>query len=171
MHRSVVYPFFVMIVSLLAGCGGDSGDGPLLPLPGFGGDGIAYVVAIKGESEDVEIDSDLQDKLEAASQLIVLQDQEPASRAALRRRVAGDVEGLGSVLRAEGYYGGAVKPEIDAEADPVEIVLTIAPGARYSVVKYDIVFVGDHVGAEPLPPDDGDFGFVKGMPARGEGES
>ncbi|MEN8196105.1 MAG: hypothetical protein ABFS30_06280, partial [Pseudomonadota bacterium] len=158
---------FMAAVSMLAGCGGDNGDGPLLPLPGFGGDGIAYDVAIEGEGVD-EIDPDLHDKLEAASQLIVLQEQQPASRAALRRRVAGDVEGLGSVLRAEGYYGGAVRPETDPESGPGRIVLTISPGARYAVTKYDVVLVGSHADGETLPPDGGDFGFVEGIPARGE---
>jgi len=157
---------FVATVSLLAGCGGDNGDGSPLPLPGLTGEGIAYDVAIETQGEG-EAESDLHDKLEASSQLIALLKQLPASRAALRRRVAGDVEGLGSVLRAEGYYGGAVKPEIDMDTDPVEIVLAISPGTRYTVVEYNIVFVGSHADAAPLPPDD-DFGFVAGMPARGE---
>jgi len=163
MPRSVVNLLFVVAVSLLAGCGGDNGGGPQSSLSGFGGDGIAYDVSIEGE-----FDPDLRDKLEAASKLIVLEDQPPVSLAALRRRVAGDVEGLGSLLRAEGYYGGALKPETDQESDPVSVVLTISPGARYVVTKYDIVLVGDHADAEPMPPDDGGFGFVAGMPARGE---
>ena len=167
MRHFVVSLCFMIAVSLLAGCGGDNGDGPLLPLPGLGGDGITYDVLIEG-GDDGEIDPDLHEKLEAASQLIALQDQHPASPAALRRRVSGDVDGLGSVLRAEGYYGGVVKPETDPQSDPVEIVLTVSPGNRYAVVNYEIMFVGSHAEAEALPPVDGDSGFVAGMPARGE---
>jgi translocation and assembly module TamA len=163
MHRCVANLLFVATVLLLAGCGGENGGGQLSPLPGIGGDGIAYDVSIEGE-----IDPDLHDKLEAASQLIVLREQPPASLAALRRRVTGDVEGLASLLRAEGYYGGVVQPETDLESDPVRVILTISPGVRYAVTKYDVVLVGSHAGAEPKPPDDREFGFVEGMPARGE---
>jgi translocation and assembly module TamA len=154
---------FVAVVSMLAGCNGGNGDGPILPLFGLGGDGVAYDVSIEGE-----IDPSLRDKLEAASQLLALREEAPASRAALRRRVAGDVDALGSVLRAEGYYGGAVVAETDLEADPVEILLKAAPGVRYGITKYDTVFVGGPEGAEELPRDGRDFGFVDGMPARGE---
>jgi len=163
MHRFVANLLFVATVSLLAGCGRENGGGQLSPLPGIDGDGIAYDVSIEGE-----IDPDLHDKLEAASRLIVLREQPPASLAALRRRVAGDVEGLASLLRAEGYYGGVVKPETDLESDPVRVILTISPGVRYAVTKYDVVLVGSHAGAEPMPPDDREFGFVEGMSARGE---
>lgn len=163
MRSFVVLPLFLAAVLMLAGCGGDNGDGPILPLFGLGGDEVAYDVSIEGE-----IDSDLRDKLEAASQLMALRKEAPASRAALRRRVAGDVDALGSVLRAEGYYGGAVVAETDLEADPVGILLKAAPGVRYGITKYDTVFVGGPEGAEELPRDGRDFGFVDAMPARGE---
>lgn len=163
MHSLVIRLLFVAAVSMLAGCGGGNGDGLLLPLPGLGGNGVAYDISIEGE-----IDPGLRDKLEAGSQLIALRKQAPASRAALRRRVAGDVEGLGSVLRAEGYYGGVVAPKTDLDSDPVRIVLNISPGVRYGVTKYDIVFAGGQAGDEPPVLDPRDFGFVGGMPARGE---
>ncbi|MCK5622833.1 MAG: hypothetical protein KAJ11_11125, partial [Alphaproteobacteria bacterium] len=150
-------------VLMLAGCGGDNGDGPILPLFGLGGDGIAYDISIEGE-----IDSDLRDKLEAASQLMALRKEAPASRAALRRRVAGDVDALGSVLRAEGYYGAVAVAETDLDSDPVGIELKVTPGVRYGVTKYDTVFVGNSAGAEALVRDGRDFGFVDAMPARGE---
>ena len=163
MRSFVVRLLFLAAVLMLAGCGGDNGDGPILPLFGLGGDGIAYDVSIEGE-----IDSDLRDKLEAASQLMALRKEAPASRAALRRRTAGDVEALGSVLRAEGYYGAVAVAETDLDSDPVGIELKVTPGVRYGVTKYDTVFVGNSEGAEALVRDGRDFGFVDAMPARGE---
>ena len=163
MRNLFVFLFFAAPVLWLAGCGGENGNGLLSPLPGLGGDGDAYDISIEGE-----IEPELRDKLEAASQLIALRQQAPASRAALRRRVAGDVDGLGSVLRAEGYYGGGIVAETDPETDPVGILLKITPGVRYGITKYDIVLVGSHAGAEPLTPDAREFGVVDGMPARGE---
>ncbi len=162
MRSLIASLLLVATVSLLAGCGGENGEGLPLSLPGFGGDD-AYDFSIEGE-----IEPDLRDKLEAASQLMALNKQAPASRAALRRRVAGDVDSLGSVLRAEGYYGGRIEPETDTESDPVRIVLKIAPGARYGITKYEIVLVGDHAGDEPQLPDGREFGYAEGMPARGE---
>lgn len=163
MRSPVIHLLFVAAVSMLAGCGGDNGNGANLPLFGLGGDGVAYDVSIEGE-----IESGLRDKLEAASQLIAQRKEAPASRAALRQRVAGDVEALGSVLRAEGYYGAVVVAETDLDSDPVGIELEVTPGVRYGVKKYDIVFPGSPEGAEELPRDGHDFGFVDAMPARGE---
>lgn len=155
--------FFATAVLMLAGCGGNNGGDLLRQLRGAGGDGIAYDASIEGE-----IDSELRGALEAASQLMALRKELPVSRAALRRRVAGDVEGLGAVLRAESYYGGTVVAETDMDTDPVRVVLKVAPGIRYGLVKYDIVFPDGTDDLDELPRDGGDFGFVEGMPARGE---
>lgn len=163
MRSPVARLLFVAAVSMLAGCSGNNGDGPILPLFGLGGNGVAYDVSIEGE-----IDPGLRDKIEAASQLIALRKEAPASSAALRRRVAGDVDGLGSVLRAEGYYGGTIVAETDLEASPVGILLKVSPGVRYGITKYDIDFVGSPEGVEALLRDGHEFGFVDGMPARGE---
>ena len=103
MRDLVARVLFAAIVLMLAGCGGENGEGLLLPFPGLGGGEAAYDISIEGE-----IEPGLRDKLEASSQLIALRTQAPASCAALRRRIAGDIESLGSVLRAEGYYAGAV---------------------------------------------------------------
>lgn len=163
MRSKVLYLHFVATVLLLAGCGGENGNGSLLPILGLGGNGVAYDVSIEGE-----IDPGLRDKIEAASQLITLRKEAPASSGALRRRVAGDVDGLGSVLRAEGYYGGTIAAETDMEASPVGILLRVSPGVRYGITEYDIDFVGSPEGVEALLRDGREFGFVDGMPARGE---
>jgi len=159
MPRSVKTLFSLAIILLLSGCGGGNG-GLDLPLPGFGGDGIRYEVTFEGEA-----DPDLLDKLEESSQLITLRKEPPQSRAALRRRINGDIDGLRSVLRAEGYYGGGVEARTDEEVEPTQIVIAVKPGPRYRLTDYRINYVGD---GEALALDAADFGWTPGMPARGE---
>lgn len=159
MPRSVETLFSLAIILLLSGCGGGNG-GLDFPLPGFGGDGISYEVTFEGEA-----DPDLLDKLEESSQLITLRKEPPQSRAALRRRINSDMDGLSSVLRAEGYYGGVVEALTDEEADPTQIVIAVKPGPRYRLTDYRIDYVGD---GEALARDGADFGWTPGMPARGE---
>lgn len=134
---------------------------PPLPLPGFAG-GDAYDIAIEGE-----IQPELRGKLEAASQLVSLRRQEPASRAALRRRIAVDVDGLKSVLRAEGFYGSTVAAETDLEADPISIVLRVFPGHRYTLSAFDIILAADAQPDGMALPAAREFGYFPEMPARG----
>lgn len=162
MRRFLVIFLLVAAVLSLAGCGDKNGNGPLLALPALDG-AAAYDISLEGELEP-----DLRKKLEAASQLIALRKEAPASRAALRRRVAGDVEALSTVMRAEGYYGGTVVSETNLESDPLKIILRISPGARYVINRYEIDYVGNRAGTESLARIGRDFGFAERMPARGE---
>lgn len=162
MHRVVICLFFVAAVSLLAGCGGKNGNGLTLPLPGLGGgEGIRYDVTLEGGDAEPA----LRKKLEDSSQLIALRKEPPSSRAALRRRISGDVDGLRSVLRAEGYYGATVEARTEEEADPVRVIIAVEPGPRYRLTDYEIAYVGD---GRSLPRDGMAFGWKPGMPARGE---
>ena len=153
------FPVFFLALPLLSGCGNGNGDLGL-PLPGFGDGGIRYEVTIEGETDPV-----LHKKLEESSQLLTLAKEPPQSRAALRRRVNGDIEGLRSVLRAEGYYGGNIQAHTDEEADPTRIVIAVEQGPRYGLADYRIDY--SHAGDE-MPRDAAAFGWTAGMPARGE---
>lgn len=159
MPRSLETLIFPAVILLLSGCGADNIDLGL-PLPGFGGDGIGYEVKFEGE-----IDPGLREKLEESSQLVTLRKERPQSRAALRRRINGDLDGLRSVLRAEGYYGGGLEAATDEESDPVGITFAVTPGPRYRLTDYGIDYIGD---GGLLARDATAFGWMAGMPARGE---
>lgn len=152
-------PGFLVLLSLSA-CG--NGNGSLgLPLPGFGdSDGIAYDVDIEGDMAD-----GLRDKLEESSQLIALSGDLPPSKAALRRRVNHDLDGLRSVLRAEGYYAARIEANIEEESDPARVTISVEPGSRYEISGYEVLYTRE---ADSLPTDATEFGWNPGMAARGE---
>ncbi len=159
MANKAFYPFIFAAALFLTGCGAENG-GLDLPIPGFGGDGIRYEVAIEGD-----IEADLRKKLDDSSQLVTLLKERPQSKAALRRRINSDVDGLRAVLRAEGYYGGNLEARTDAEADPVSIKIAVTPGPRYGIVDYRIDYTDE---AGELAKDAKPFGWSPDMPARGE---
>ncbi len=146
---------------LLIGCSETNGFEKILPFPLGSGSGIAYTVSIEGD-----LPPELRSALEANSQLLLLKSEPPSSRAALRRRVAGDLDVLRSVLRAEGYYGGTVAAVTDEEAEPAAVRLSVSPGPLYRVRSFDISYAGDRADAEALPTLAGAFGFVPDMPGR-----
>ncbi|MBC7668261.1 MAG: outer membrane protein assembly factor [Gemmatimonadaceae bacterium] len=71
----------------------------------------------------------------------------PRSRSEARRRArdAGDV--VVAVLRAEGYYGYVVEPDV-SEADPPRAVLKIIPGPVFVIADPKLAWIG-------APPDEG----------------
>ena len=162
MQTSAARLFFFAIAALLSGCGEKNGLQEILPFPIWPGSGIGYAVSIDGE-----VEPELRKMLETNSQLFLLKNEPPTSRAALRRRVSADVDTLRSVLRAEGYYGGTVEAKIDEEAEPPVVRLTVSPGRQYRLQSFDIIYTGDRVDQQILPTDAAAFGFSPGMPARG----
>jgi translocation and assembly module TamA len=159
MASKAFYSLIFTTVLILSGCGAQNG-GLDLSLPGFGGDGLRYEVTIEGD-----IETGLRKKLEESSQLVALRKEPPQSNAALRRRVNGDVDGLRAVLRAEGYYSGALEARIDEELEPIRITITVTSGPRYRVADYRIEYIAE---ASGLPDDAEAFGWILDMPARGE---
>ncbi|UCH74166.1 MAG: outer membrane protein assembly factor [Rhodospirillales bacterium] len=161
MHRPLTGPALIAIILLFSGCG-DTGNGNNgLPFSfGFGG-ADAYVVLIEGD-----IAPDLRGTLEANSQLVQLRREPPASRAALRRRIAADMETLRAVLRAEGFYGGSVEATTDGDTEPPTVRLDVSPGKLYLLRSFEISYAGDRTGEETLPVDAVLFGFAPDMPGR-----
>jgi len=163
MQRSLTRLLCLLAAFLLSACGKTDGFEEILPFSiGGAGTGRAYAVSIEGE-----ITPDLRKLLEANSQLYALKDEAPTSEAALRRRIRADTDGLRSVLRSEGYYGGTVSATTDEQAQPLAVRLMISPGRQYRVGSFEISYTGDRVGEEGLPIDAAAFGFVPDMPARG----
>ncbi|MGE0713952.1 MAG: autotransporter assembly complex family protein [Alphaproteobacteria bacterium] len=110
-------------------------------------------------------EDDLAGTLKGVSQLIQKAKEPPASRAALARRAADDRERLTSALRALGYYAGTVETQIDRQAEPFAVTITVAPGPLYLISD---ITIAPPAGGPPLPPDLPPveaFGLALGAPA------
>ncbi|MDG4603044.1 MAG: autotransporter assembly complex protein TamA [Defluviicoccus sp.] len=101
---------------------------------------IPYEVRIEGE-----LPASLKALLEASSGLIANKDRPPASLAALRRRVADDVQRFNQVLQSEAYYDARIDTTTDTAVQPAQVTLRITPGPRFRLEAYEIVY-------EPGPP-------------------
>lgn len=125
-----------------------------LPAGRSGGDGMRLIVwllligflhpvaavaqAVPYRVELTGIEGDLRDKAEAASRLIQLADEPPASMVSLIRRAEGDIERIDEVLRSEGYYSGQVAFTMDEGARPVQIALTVESGPAFTLTRFDV---------------------------------
>lgn len=112
-------------------------------------------------------DAALRSTLEAASQLIELQNRPPPTPARLKLRVEEDLTRLNSVLRSEGYYDAVLRSEIDTDVSPVKVAIHIAAGTRYRLASHEVVYEGASPPPETLRPDSQQLGLVSDMPARG----
>jgi len=74
---------------------------------------VPYSVEITGVDDD-----QLEQDLEAVSQLVKLKDRPPASEAMLRRRAEDDLPRLKQVVEAAGYRAATVDYAIDQSTDP-----------------------------------------------------
>lgn len=101
---------------------------------------IPYVARIEGK-----LPGKLKALLEASSGLIANKDRPPASLAALRKRVADDVQRFNQVLQSEAYYDGRIDTTTDTAVQPAQVTLSITPGPRFRLETYEIVY-------EPGPP-------------------
>jgi translocation and assembly module TamA len=122
-------------------------------------DSIEYETKFVGATEE------MLDALRDASQLVALADKQPTSQGALRRRAKADLDRLAAVLRSEGYYEAALQYQIDTEAKPETVTVTIEPGEIYTLAAISLVTLqGGSV------PDIGDlvsssYGLLRGTPA------
>lgn len=117
---------------------------------------------------DVEIggaEGDLADKIGGVSRLIELKDRPPPSMIALQRRADDDRNRIGDLLRAEGYYDGAVDIAIDEAATPVKVRVAVTPGPVYTLKDVTIAYEGPPP-ATPLTL--ADLGLEPGRPARAQ---
>jgi translocation and assembly module TamA len=100
-----------------------------------------------------------------SSQLLRLEDRPPPTRNALLRRIESDVSTFTAVLASKGYYDPDIRFEVTGEAAPFKVDLSIAPGPRYTLAAYEIVYLG---GAPEAPlglPDVAESGLEIGEPA------
>ena len=88
-------------------------------------------------------DAALRDLLKQVSGLITRADQLPPSRRALERRAQDDEVDLRKVMESEGYYESSVHVRFDDEKDPIETVIIVDPGVRFTVDTFDIQFTDE----------------------------
>lgn len=84
-------------------------------------------------------DSALLSILEAASQLIELENRPPPTPARLNLRVEEDLKRLNSVLRSEGYYDATLRSEINTDETPAKVAIHIETGSRYLLSSHELV--------------------------------
>src|SRR5580700_1563472 len=84
-------------------------------------------------------DSDLADLLDKVSELKTLEDKPPASEEALRRRADRDLARLADAAHSLGYWDANFSYNVDAEADPAKVTVTVAPGPLYHVASVKVL--------------------------------
>ena len=100
-----------------------------------------------------------------SSQLIRLEDRPPPTRNALQRRIETDVSTFAAVMRSKGYYDPDIRFEITGEAAPYKVDLSIAPGPRYTLATFEIVYLGGAPDAPLGLPGVAESGLEIGEPA------
>ncbi|HSV28159.1 MAG TPA: autotransporter assembly complex family protein [Candidatus Omnitrophota bacterium] len=134
----------------------------LLPI-GAQAQGVPYRAEVLGIEGD-----GLRGRVEEASRLIQLADEEPASMVALTRRAEADIERVREVLRSEGYYAGKVAFEIDEGQTPVPVRLLVEPGPPFLLQSYEIETEVPPGSPGPQPVDPAALGLEIGTRARAE---
>ncbi|TVR82991.1 MAG: outer membrane protein assembly factor [Rhodospirillales bacterium] len=123
--------------------------------------GLDYTLTITGTE-----DPDLLRIFDGVSLLRELRDRPPRTFAGLLRRIEEDLDRFRTVLRSEGFYGGTVDFEVDDEADPIEVRITVSPGEPFGLTRYDVTYVSVNDVPPPTTPSLEDLGLSIGMRAR-----
>src|SRR4029077_20042440 len=83
-------------------------------------------------------DTDLADLLEKVSELKTLADKPPVSEEALRRRADRDLARLADAAHSLGYWDAGFSYDVDTEADPAKVTVTVTPGPLYHVASVKV---------------------------------
>lgn len=65
----------------------------------------------------------------------------PLTVKSLRQKARQNLPELLKALHARGYYGASIRVNVNAAAEPVEIIYTVQPGARYRVASRQIALM------------------------------
>ena len=109
-------------------------------------------------------DSDLADLLDKISELKTLEDKPPVSTEALRRRADRDLGRLADAAHSLGYWDAEFSYDIDTEADPTKVTVTVKTGLLYHVASVKVLGAD----GQPLsiPQDEKRLPLKPGDPAR-----
>src|SRR6266513_2428213 len=105
----------------------------LTPGPAVRAD-LNYRAEIAGAEED----SDLAGLLDKVSELKSLEEKPPASEEALRRRADRDLERLADAAHSLGYWDAEFSYDIDTDAEPAKVAVTVNPGPLYHVASVKV---------------------------------
>jgi len=105
----------------------------LVPGPGAYAD-LNYRTEITGAE-----DSELADLLNSVSELKTLEDKVPASEEALRRRADRDLGRLADAAHSLGYWDAEFSYDVNTEAEPVRVAVTVKPGPLYHVASVKVL--------------------------------
>src|SRR5215813_1928091 len=109
-------------------------------------------------------DSDLADLLEKVSELKTLEDKPPVSEEALRRRADRDLGRLADAAHSLGYWDAGFSYDVDTEADPAKVTVTVTPGPLYHVGSVKVL--GPDGQSLSIPQDEKRLPLKPGDPAR-----
>ena len=151
MKRLRILALALMILSPL-GVAAQNGEEPAP-------EGVPYTAEISGD-----LSNRLRSLIDESSALLTQQDRLPGSEAALRRRLADDLDRIARILRSEGYYNHNIEYEVDDEEHPVQIHITVERGPAFHLADYEIVYT-DEVPAS-APRDATAVGLTLGERAR-----
>jgi translocation and assembly module TamA len=109
-------------------------------------------------------DSELADLLDIISELKTLEDKPPVSEEALRRRADRDLGRLADAANSLGYWDAEFSYDIDTEADPAKVTVTVKPGLLYHVASIKVL--GPDGQPLSIPQDEKKLPLKPGDPAR-----
>jgi len=113
-------------------------------------------------------DSSLADLLDDVSELKSLDDRQPSSEEALRRRADRDLGLLQDAAHSLGYWNAQFSYEIDAASDPVDVTVMANPGPLYRIVSIEIRDPSGKPLVVPIDPAAPPLPLKPGDPARTE---
>ena len=109
-------------------------------------------------------DTELADLLDKISELKTLEDKPPVSAEALRRRADRDLGRLADAAHSLGYWDAEFSYDVDAEADPAKVTVTVKPGLLYHVASVKVL--GADGRPLSIPQDEKRLPLKPGDPAR-----
>ena len=94
-------------------------------------DGVAYTATITGD-----FGNRIRSLIDESSALLTERDRLPGSEAALRRRLADDLDRIARILRSEGYYNYKIDHQVDDRQQPIDVRISVERGPAFRLTEY-----------------------------------
>ena len=112
-------------------------------------EGVPYTTEITGD-----LSNRIRNLIDESSALLTQQDRLPGSEAALRRRLADDLDRIARILRSEGYYDHTIDYEVEDEVHPVHIRIAVDRGPAFHLTDYQITYTTEVAASAPRNAED-----------------